>query len=191
MKKTLSLALLTAAAASLAACAQTPGKDKVGKTDGGAALVAYFSATGTTAKAAEEIANLANADLYRIEPEKAYTSADLDWHDSASRSTVEMKDPASRPAVKGSVPDMSGYSVIFLGYPIWWGKAPRIINTFIEKAKLAGKAVAPFATSGGSPITESEEALRKAYPGISWKAGKLLSSLDEAEARKWVEESSK
>ena len=131
---------------------------------GGKKLVAYFSASGVTAKAAEKIAEAVCADVFEIRPAKAYTAADLDWTDRNSRSTIEMTDASSRPEMADAVPDISGYDVILIGYPIWWGVAPRIINTFIEKCRLDGKTVVPFATSGGSGAAQSEKALRDELP---------------------------
>ena len=118
-------------------------------------LVAYFSATGTTAKAAERLAHVTGGTLYEIRPETAYTSADLDWHDSSSRSSVEMKDPAARPAITGGRVDMALYDTIYIGYPIWWYVEPRIIDTYLDKFDLKGIKIIPFATSGGSSISNS------------------------------------
>lgn len=118
-------------------------------------LVAYFSATGTTARAAEKLANVTGGELYAITPAESYTSADLDWHDKQSRSSVEMNDPKSRPAIKGKKENIADYDVIFIGYPIWWDLAPRVIDTFIESYDLKGKTVIPFATSGGSTLSGS------------------------------------
>lgn len=148
-------------------------------------LVAYFSATGTTARAAGKLAQVTDGELYAITPATAYTSADLDWHDKGSRSSVEMNDPKSRPAIKEKK-DVAAYDVVFIGYPIWWNLAPRIINTFIENHDLKGKTVIPFATSGGSSISNSAAALKKAYPGLNWKAGKLLNQTDESDMRQWA-----
>ncbi|MBO4318369.1 MAG: hypothetical protein J5855_08885, partial [Mailhella sp.] len=109
-------------------------------------LVAYFSATGTTKGVAESIARAMGGDLYRIEPEQPYTDADLDWHDKQSRSSVEMADKNARPAIRGALPDLGKYDAVFLGYPIWWAVASRIMSTFAEKCSLQGKTVAPFCT---------------------------------------------
>lgn len=152
-------------------------------------LVAYFSATGTTAKAAERLAHITGGALYEIRPETAYTSADLDWHDSSSRSSVEMKDPAARPAITGGRVDMALYDTVYIGYPIWWDAAPRVVNTFIESVSLEGKTVIPFATSGGSSINGSVSALRRSYPNIRWQDGRLLNGMSEKAIRAWVEKS--
>lgn len=137
-------------------------------------LVAYFSATGTTERAAKMLAEVAGADLYRIEPETPYTTADLDWHDKNSRTSVEMNDPKSRPAIKGRCEQMADYDVVYIGFPIWWYTAPTIINTFVESYDLQGKTLIPFATSGGTDITKTADNLRKAYPNLTWKSGRLL-----------------
>ncbi len=150
-------------------------------------LVAYFSATGTTERAAEKVASATGGELYEITPAKAYTSADLNWNDKQSRSTKEMNDPKSRPAMKGSKDNIADYDVVFIGYPIWWDLAPRIINTFIESHNLQGKTVIPFATSGGSSITGSAAALKKAYPSLNWGEARLLNRADEATIRTWLE----
>lgn len=150
-------------------------------------LVAYFSATGTTERAAERIAKIAGGDLYRITPEQPYTAADLDWHDANSRSSVEMNHSASRPAMKGAAADMTGYDVILIGYPIWWDAAPRIINTFIEKHDLTGKTIKVFATSGSSGIEPSLAALKKSYPSLQWCGGLLMNSASDAQIRQWID----
>ena len=152
-------------------------------------LVAYFSATGTTARAAEKLANATGGELYAITPAKSYTSADLDWNDKQSRSSVEMNDPKSRTAIKSKKENISDYDVIFIGYPIWWNLAPRIINTFIEDHDLKGKTVIPFATSGGSTLAGSATALKKAYPALNWKEGRLFNRTDEKTIRAWIEKS--
>lgn len=150
-------------------------------------LVAYFSATGTTARAAEKLANATGGELYAITPAKSYTSADLDWNDKQSRSSVEMNDPKSRPEIKSRKENITDYDVIFIGYPIWWDLAPRIINTFIENHNLEGKIVIPFATSGGSALAGSAAALKKSYPALNWKEGRLLNHTDEREIYVWLD----
>ena len=150
-------------------------------------LVAYFSATGTTARVAEKVAKITGGELYAITPAQSYTPADLDWNNSQSRSSVEMNDPKSRPALKGKKENIADYDVIFIGYPIWWNLAPRIINTFIESHDLKGKTVIPFATSGSSAITGSVTALKKSYPALNWKEGRLLNRADEKSIRTWID----
>ena len=137
-------------------------------------LVAYFSVTGTTENVAKNIAEITNGELYKIVPSKSYTNADLDWNDKKSRSSVEMNNPQSRPALKS-------------GYPIWWNLSPRIINTFIESHVLKGKMLIPFATSGGSSIANSVKILKRTYPELDWKEGKLLNRTDKDGLRVWIE----
>ena len=150
-------------------------------------LVAYFSATGTTARAAEKLADVTGGELYAITPVESYTSADLDWNDKQSRSSVEMKDPKSRPALKGKKENIADYDVVFIGYPIWWDLAPRVVNTFIESHNLKGKTVIPFATSGGSTLAGSASALKRSYPSLNWKEGRLLNPTDEKTICTWIE----
>ena len=123
-------------------------------------LIAYFSASGVTARVAREMAQAVDADLYEIRPEQPYTSADLDWMDKRSRSTLEMNDPASRPAIAQAVENMAQYDTVLVGFPIWWYVEPRIVDTFLESYDFSGKTVIPFATSGGSGIGKAEESLR-------------------------------
>ena len=136
---------------------------------------------------AEKLAAAIDSDLYEIKPAVPYTSADLNWRDRHSRSSVEMNDPKSRPAIKGRKENIADYDVIFIGYPIWWDLAPRIINTFIESHDLKGKTVIPFATSGGSTLAGSAAALKKTYPTLNWKEGRLLNRADEKSIRNWVD----
>lgn len=150
-------------------------------------LVAYFSATGTTAEAARKLAGVTGGELFEIAPATPYTDADLDWHDKQSRSSVEMNDPKSRPALKGKKANMAAYEVVYIGYPIWWGVAPTIVKTFIESHELKGKTVIPFATSGGSGIDQSITDLKKTYPDLDWKEGRLLSRMNEKTIREWTE----
>ncbi|WP_418306769.1 flavodoxin [Phocaeicola sp.] len=137
-------------------------------------LVAYFSCTGTTEKVADAIAKTIGGKLYRITPVTAYTSADLDWNNKSSRSSIEMTTENSRPELGGEALDLKDYDVVFLGYPIWWNLCPRPVNTFLEKYDFSGKTVIPFATSGGSSITNSVKQLKKLYPKITWGEGQLL-----------------
>ena len=149
-------------------------------------FVAYFSATGNTAEAARKIAAATGGRLHEIVPEKRYTAADLDWRDKKSRCTVEMHNLKFRPALKEKKSDLSSYSVVYLGYPIWWNIAPTIINSFIESNDLKGKTVIPFATSGGSGIANSVAQLKKLYPSLKWGNGKLLNYASDNDIRKWV-----
>lgn len=150
-------------------------------------LVAYFSATNTTEGVAERMAEGLNADLYEIIPQEPYTDADLDYNDKNSRSTIEMNDPDSRPAISGSVENMEQYDIVFIGYPIWWGDAPRIVSTFVESYDFSGKTVIPFCTSGGSGIGSSGSNLEQLTSGAEWLAGKKLGGSDSKDViMEWV-----
>ncbi len=144
-------------------------------------LVAYFSATGNTESAAEKLAEGLGADLYEIVPEVPYTSDDLNYSDSNSRSSIEMNDPDARPAISGSVENMEEYDVVLLGYPIWWGEAPRIMSTFIESYDFSGKTLAAFCTSASSGFGSSDSALRQAADASTWFDGIRFSSSASAE----------
>ena len=137
-------------------------------------LVVYFSATGNTKAAAQKLAKEFNADLYEITPEVPYTAADLDWRDKTSRSTIEMTDKTSRPAIKGRCENIADYDVVWIGFPIWWYTAPTIINTFVEAHDLSGKTLNVFATSGGSNVTDAYNNLKKAYPQYTWDEKRLM-----------------
>ena len=151
-------------------------------------LVAYFSASGQTAKLAKTLAGVTGGDLFEIVPETAYTAADLDWMDKKSRSTIEMKDPKSRPAIAGKVADMAQYDTVFVGFPIWWYQAPRIIETFLESYDFSGKTVIPFATSGGSGMGKTNEKLAPSCPGAKLLHGKVFNSYSsKADLSAWVE----
>ena len=167
-----------------AACAQNKGDGNM-QTDN-KQLIVYFSATGTTARAARTIADVTGGTLYEIVPQQSYTSDDLDWNDRQSRSSVEMNNPQARPVLKDTKLDVAAYDVIFIGYPIWWNQAPRIINTFIESHDLNGKTLVPFATSGGSGISNSVKELRKIYPDLEWRDGKLLNGASRNSIQNWV-----
>ena len=152
------------------------------------ALVAYFSATGTTKGVAEHIANGLNADIYEIVPEEPYTDADLDYNDNNSRTTIEMNDPDARPAISGSVENMEQYDIIFVGYPIWWGEAPRIVSTFMESYDFSGKTIVPFCTSGGSGIGSSASNLERLTSGATWLDGRRLNGSDSQDTvMEWVD----
>lgn len=155
--------------------------------EGTKVLVAYFSATNTTEGVAEHIANGLNADLYEIVPEEPYTDADLNYNDNNSRSTLEMDDPSARPAISGSVENMDQYDIIFIGYPIWWGDAPRIVSTFMESYDFSGKIIVPFCTSGGSGVGSSDSNLEKLTSGATWIDGHRLNGSDSQETvMEWV-----
>lgn len=156
--------------------------------NGSKILVAYFSATHTTEGVAKKIADNAGADIYEIKPADPYTSADLNYNDKNSRSTKEMNDASARPAISGNVTDMSQYSLIFVGYPIWWGEAPRIINTFLESYDLTGKTIIPFCTSGGSGLGNSGKNLSKSASGAVINDGKAFTgSTSDSEIKSWVD----
>ena len=153
------------------------------------ALVAYFSATGTTAKAAKALANAVGGELYEIKPAVPYTSADLNWMDKGSRSSVEMKDAHSRPALADTDAPVAGHDVIFLGFPVWWYVAPTILNTFLEAYDFTGKTIVLFATTGGSGLGKSAAGLRSSAPGAKILDGRMLNGrLNEAELKSWAAE---
>lgn len=179
MKK-IALILVALLAIGLSASAQT------NKNKGKKVLVAYFSATGTTRAAAQKLAEATGGTLHEIKPEQPYTDADLNWRDKQSRSSVEMKDKTSRPAITDKLPNMKKYDVVYVGFPIWWNTCPTIINTFMEAYDFKGKTVIPFATSGGSSIRQSCEDLKNAYPRLNWKEGKLLNRTSQEEIEDWV-----
>ena len=166
----------------------TAAGDSVAKTT----LVAYFSASEAhiTAQVAKTLAEATDADLFEIVPEQKYTTEDLDWHNDKSRSSVEMKDSTARPAVASKVENMAQYNTIYVGFPIWWYTAPRIINTFLEQYDLTGKTIIPFATSGGSDMGKSGEDLKKASaPNANWiLPGKVLNGNPPVDSLKtWIE----
>lgn len=169
---------------SMTACA----KNKETKKDnmGTKVLVAYFSATGTTEGVAEKIASVTGGDLCEIKPAEAYTSADLDWTDHSSRSSKENSNASSRPAIVKTYDNLNAYDTIYLGYPIWWDVAPRVVNTFIESYDLKGKTVIPFATSGGSTISNSVKELKRLYPDVNWQNGRLLNRATESQIKSWI-----
>ena len=147
-------------------------------------LVAYFSASGTTAKVAKKMAEAIGADLFEIKPETPYTGADLNWQNKNSRSSVEMNDRSSRPAVAVKVADMPQYDVVFVGFPVWWYREPSIIDTFMESYDFAGKTVIPFATSGGSGLGDSAANMQKLAKGAKVVNGKRFSGSASAEELK-------
>ena len=151
-------------------------------------LVAFFSASGTTKRAAENLADAIGADLYEIRPAAPYTAADLNWQDRRSRSSVEMNDPASRPEMAGPDADVSSYDRIFLGFPIRWYTAPHIIRTFLEHTDFTGKTIILFATSGGSGLGNTARELASSCPRAAIKTGKMLNGRQSKEAlRQWAE----
>lgn len=151
-------------------------------------LVAYFSASGITASVAKEVASAANADLYEIKPGVRYTSADLNWMDKKSRSSVEMSNPASRPEIVKDLPDLSQYDTVIIGFPIWWYVAPTIINTFLESGDFSGKKIALFATSGGSGLGKTVQNLKPSVDASAqFVSEKLLNGATPADIKAWVD----
>lgn len=151
-------------------------------------LVAYFSASGVTAKLAGNLAKAIGADLHEIKPAQPYTDADLNWNDKKSRSSVEMNDRSFRPAVANKAENMSDYDVVYVGFPIWWYTAPTIINTFLEQYDLSGKTIIPFATSGGSGMGSTNKDLADSCKGAALKEGKRFpANAGEAELKAWAE----
>ena len=157
--------------------------------NGNKVLVAYFSATGTTAGVADKLAKVTGGDLFEIKPEQPYTMADLNWQDPQSRSSVEMSDRSSRPAIASKVENMSQYDVIFVGFPIWWYREPSIIDTFMEAYDFEGKTIIPFATSGMSSIGDSGKNMQELVPQAKVLEGKRFSaSVSEEELKTWADE---
>lgn len=151
-------------------------------------LIAYFSASGTTKKAAECLAKAVEADMFEIKPVVPYSSADLNWMDKKSRSSVEMNDSAARPEIAERLTNMADYETVFIGFPIWWYVAPRIISTFVESYDFSGKTMVPFATSGGSGMGRTVNELKKLCPDADWKAGKMVNSASERELTDWAKQ---
>ena len=151
-------------------------------------LVVYFSATGTTKGVAEKIASVTGADTYEIKAAQEYTDADLDWHDDNSRTTHEQNDASARPEIGSEKVSLDGYSTIYIGYPIWWGEEPRIMDTFVESYDFNGKTMIPFCTSGGSGIGRSGQNLEENAGSGNWLEGERLgSNASEDEIRAWIE----
>lgn len=151
-------------------------------------LVTVFSASGVTKKVGEEIARIAGADFYEILPKEIYTSADLDWMNKKSRSSIEMNEPSLRPEINGGVADMASYNTLIICFPIWWGMVPRIIDTFLESYDFSGKKIIPFCISGGSGIGRRDIALHKdVSDDVKWEKGVQINSPNEAKIKKWLE----
>lgn len=171
----------------------TTGGTTGGTTDGGSevpggsgVLVVYFSCTGNTKKVAEKIAALTGGDIYEIVPAEPYSAADLNYNNDDCRTNREMNDPTARPAIGGGKVDISGYDTVIIGYPIWWGTMPRIINTFIDSCDLSGKTVLPFCTSGSSGISRSVSDIKTAAPTADVRDGLRTSGVSDAELEKWL-----
>lgn len=149
-------------------------------------LVAYFSATGTTKRVAERLARVAQADLFEIRPAVPYSSADLDWTNKASRTSKERADESIRPALAVKLGDASAYNVVYIGFPIWWYVAPRIIATFLESCDFSGKTIVPFATSGGSGMGRTVEELKRICPAARFLSGQVLNGISDKGLADWV-----
>lgn len=150
-------------------------------------LVTYFSVSGITREVAERLAKEIGADLFEIQAQTPYTRADLDWKNHQSRSTIEMTDKSCRPAIGRGVEEMAQYEVVFIGYPIWWGEAPRIVSTFVENHDFSGKTVIPFCTSGGSGVEMSERNLREQAGSGNWLKGQRFSAgVSRQELQGWL-----
>ena len=151
-------------------------------------LVAVFSASGATKRVGQEIARISGGDFFEIVPVEKYTNADLNYMNSRSRSSVEMNDPSARPAIANRVSDMDSYDTLIIGFPIWWGVAPRIIETFLESYDLSGKTILPFCTSGGSGVGRSDTALHKNVGGVvKWGKGVQINRPNESTIKSWLE----
>ena len=151
-------------------------------------LTAVFSASGVTRRVGQEIARIAGADFYEIEPREPYTREDLNWNNSSSRSSVEMNDPSVRPELADKALDLAAYDTVIIGFPIWWGVAPRIIETFLESYDFDGKTILPFCTSGGSGVGRSDTALHKNVSGnVKWGKGVQINRPNEKEIRRWLD----
>lgn len=192
MKRMLSLICVFAAFAGIIAACSSKKESSTESTPeessaltGKKVLVCYFSATGTTKAAAERLAGMLDADLHEIVPAEPYTDEDLDWRNEDSRSSVEMKDKTSRPEVTDATTDLSGYEVVFIGYPNWWNTHPTIVNTFIEANNFDGKTVAPFMTSGGSTIENSVKELKESYPDMNIAEGMLMNDVSDDDLKVW------
>ena len=152
-------------------------------------LIAYFSASGATARAAKEMTQAVGAERYEIRTVQPYTSADLNWTDKKSRSSVEMNDPASRPAIAEPVEGMEQYDTVMVGFPIWWYVEPRIVDTFLESYDFSGKTIVPFCTSGGSGAGKTDQVLHALCPdSVDWRPCKLLNGRPSAaQLKKWAD----
>ena len=152
-------------------------------------LVAYFSVGGTTAKAARELAAVEKADLFEIRPEIPYVPADLDYTNKQSRTTLEMTDPSCRPAIAGKVADMAQYDVVFIGFPIWWGREPSVVDTFLDAYCFIGKKVIPFGTSGGNDTAAAAKRIRELLgEGVCVDDGRRLGGeISEEDLKLWAE----
>lgn len=187
MKNFLMMAALSAGLM-FSACAGNKGdndNNAATEAEGSKVLVAYYSATGTTAKAADEIAKATGGTLYEIEPEQKYSDADLDYENENSRSAVENKNSDMRPAIKTGL-DVAPYETVYLGFPVWWDKAPLVVNTFLDSYDFSGKKIIVFATAHSSGLKPSFEALKATYPSLDLIEGKILNITSEDSFHEWV-----
>ena len=151
-------------------------------------LTAVFSASGVTKRVGEEIARISGGEFFEIIPKEIYTSDDLNWMNKQSRSSVEMNDPSARPEIANRVADMDAYDTVIIGFPIWWGIAPRIIETFLESYDFSGKTIIPFCTSGGSGVGRSDTELHKNVSGdVKWESGVQINRPNEGKIKKWLD----
>ena len=189
MKKLFALLLMLCLALTAAACAEIAPAQPEADEAHSDTLVAYFSATGNTRAVAESLAALTGADLYEIVPADPYTEDDLDYGNSESRTSLEMDDPDARPEIAGEPLDLTGYTTLYLGYPIWHGEAPRILATFVESHDLSGLTIRPFCTSGSSGIGRSAESLEALTDGGTWLEGRRFpSDVRDEELQAWIDE---
>ncbi len=166
---------------------EQPQSEDTDESTGAETIVVYFSATGTTKGVAERIASVTNADIYELIPAEPYSDVDLDWNDKNSRTTIEMNDPNVRPAIANDTVDLNGYTTVYIGYPIWWGDAPRMMSTFVEAHDFDGKTVIPFCTSGGSGIGRSGRNLASQAGNGNWLDGdRLDAGISESEIEDWI-----
>ena len=191
MKKFLSMLLTALLALTVAACGNTEGagnapkkpaaekaSDAVPSSSGKEVLVAYFSCTGNTKALAQDMAGLAKADIFEIQPVQPYTNEDLNYNDESTRATVEQKNDAARPEIKNRIENFGQYKTVIIAYPIWWGLAPRIMDTFMESYDFSGKTILPVCTSGGSDIGSSADYLKELTKGAEWKTGRRFGTSD-------------
>ena len=187
MKKILSVILALSLLSVLCSCSRQQQTEETSKAQKTSSIVIYFSCTGTTEQAAKKIAELSSSDIYKIEPAKPYTSDDLNYNNSDCRANVEQNDPDARPEIAGDLTDLSEYDRVYLGFPIWWGTNPKIINTFIASCNLAGKEVFPFCTSGGSGMGNTNAELAPSFKGATLVEGKLVNRMSADELRAFAE----
>ncbi|MDE7414411.1 MAG: NAD(P)H-dependent oxidoreductase [Muribaculaceae bacterium] len=185
MKKIIT-SIFTLLAVCLVACASTKDGKASEESNDSKTLVAYFSAQGHTKALAEKISTATDGVLFEIEPENPYTEEDLDGWNESARGTRESKDRSTRPAVKNRVENFEQYDTIYLGFPIWWFTAPTIVNTFLEQYDTEGKVIVPFATSGGSPIGETEKDLKVSAPKAKFVPGKVINNATQEEVNEWI-----